>query len=156
MAICGRCGTIMPAMPGAKCPACGAASDAPPPATHTTVEQPTETAAAPRPVPTAIDKVALGYNLVIYAALALLAAVILESLHTSVAGGFNLLSFVLALAGVVMMATGLGWSIAVRILLAVLMFIPIVNLVTALAMVVKSTRVLKAAGWRIGFLVVKP
>jgi hypothetical protein len=158
MATCRRCGTIMAAVPGAKCPACGAINDplpAPAPAPDTTVEPRAEAPSAVRPVPAALDQVALGYNLVIYAALALLAAIVLGTLHNALLGGLNLLCFLLALAGVLLMATGMGWSSGLRIVLAVLMFIPIVNLVTAMAMIAKASMVLKGAGRRIGFLGVK-
>lgn len=169
MATCARCSTIMPGTPGAKCPACGAintplpAAEAPrarDDAARAREDSPRATLlpareAEARPMPTAIEKVALGLTLVLWAAGALLLAIVTAALEKQVAGIFNLACFLLALGGVVLMAWGQGLPVVVRVVLAMLMFVPIVNLVIVLVMAARAMKALKASGYRVGFMSVR-
>lgn len=64
----------------------------------------------------------------------------------------NLVALVLSIVGIVSLAIGLGNGIALRILYVVLMFIPLVNLITLLILNSKATRMLRAAGYEVGLL----
>jgi hypothetical protein len=56
----------------------------------------------------------------------------------------------LSLVGVLRLSRGLGVRMPFRVLLALLLFVPFVNLVALAIMNGKATRVLRAAGYRVG------
>ena len=170
MATCARCGTIMAGTPGAKCPSCGAvnhaaparqatpaaqAAFAPAPEVPTSRETPAPQATASRPVPTAIEKVALGLTLIMWAAAALLVAFVAAMASPEVGSAFQFACFALALAGVLLVGTGEGLSMGARVAHAILMFLPVANLILALLMAARAMRDLKAAGYTIGFMGVR-
>jgi hypothetical protein len=170
MATCARCGTIMAGTPGAKCPSCGAVNNARPvadvPAAPRAVptaptepppphESPAPRATASRPLPTAIEKVALGLTLIMWAAAALLLAIIAAMASPEVGSVFQFACFALALAGVLLIGTGEGLSVGTRVVHAILMFLPLANLILALVMASRAMHDLKAAGYTIGFMSVK-
>ena len=64
----------------------------------------------------------------------------------------GLFTFVLSIVGVVKMGSGLGYHIALRVLLAVLLIVPCVSLIVLLVLSVKSTKVLKDHGYTVGLL----
>ena len=169
MATCARCGTIMAGTPGAKCPSCGAVNNAAParqatpaaqafapaPEAPTSRETPAPQATASPPVPTAIEKVALGLTLIMWAAAALLVAVVAAMASPAVGSVFQFACFALALAGVLLVGTGQGLSVGTRVVHAILMFLPVANLILALIMAARAMRDLKAAGYAIGFMSVR-
>jgi hypothetical protein len=70
---------------------------------------------------------------------------------TALALIFGLSGLVLGMTGVLRLAAGLHYRMPIRILLAVLTLVPIVNLVTLAILNSKATRVLRTAGYKVGF-----
>lgn len=68
-----------------------------------------------------------------------------------VAGAAFLVAFVLSVVGQWRMADGLGISTALRVLMVILLFIPLVNIVILLILSSRTTRTLREAGYRVGF-----
>lgn len=62
---------------------------------------------------------------------------------------------VAAIYGVYRLCTGLGYSIGIKIVLMILMFIPLVNLITLVILSFKATKKLRGAGYEVGLLGVK-
>jgi hypothetical protein len=157
----------MAGLPGAKCPSCGAIAKGAPERPKEAVvepraEPPEMPASAPearagvRPMPTPIQKAALGLTLVIYAVatylLSLFATMASPDLGTLV--GF--VAFALALGGMVLMGLGLQFTGVGMMLAVVATFIPLVNIVAVLVVASRAMQALKAAGYRIGFMGAKP
>jgi hypothetical protein len=59
---------------------------------------------------------------------------------------------VYALVGVVKICSGLGKSQNQKILFMVLSFVPLVNLVVLIYLSIKTTRLLRDAGWEVGLM----
>ena len=94
-----------------------------------------------------------GQKLVIYAFLIYLAAVPLQrALHPLLAFPVLLVAMGMALVGVLRLARGLDWPTAARVALVVLMFVPLLNLVTLLVLNSRANRVLRGAGYTVGLL----
>jgi hypothetical protein len=62
-----------------------------------------------------------------------------------------LVAFVLSVVGQWRMAEGLGISTALRVVMVILLFIPLLNIVILLILSSRTTRVLRQAGYRVGF-----
>lgn len=60
-----------------------------------------------------------------------------------------------AIYGAYRLCTGLDYSTSIKILVAVLLFIPLINLVTLIFLSVKGTKVLRSAGYEVGLFGVK-
>jgi len=100
-----------------------------------------------------LSDVESGQKLVIYAILVNFAAAPLQrALHPLLAAPVFFLAVGMALLGVVRLSRGLAWSTGARIALVVLMFVPLVNLVTLLVVNSRANRVLRNAGYTIGLL----
>jgi hypothetical protein len=99
-----------------------------------------------------LNRIASGQRLMIIAILVALSA----NLLVPFIGGFALvISFgasVASIVGVVRLAHALGSPGAVCFLFAVLMLVPVVNLVLILVMSMRATRALRAAGYQVGLL----
>ncbi len=96
--------------------------------------------------------VASGQKLVVYACMVYLAA---GGLQPSVGPAASLLALpalVMALIGVFQVVTGLSWSPLAKAFTLVLMFVPLINLITLLVVNSKATSALRNAGYRVGFL----
>lgn len=63
---------------------------------------------------------------------------------------------VFAVAAVLKMCSGLGKSQNQKILFMVLSFVPLVNLVLLIYLSIKTTRLLRDAGWTVGLFGAKP
>ncbi|MFI4882189.1 MAG: hypothetical protein ACIAQU_06350 [Phycisphaerales bacterium JB064] len=67
----------------------------------------------------------------------------------------QLVSFAVSIASIVVIVllTGaLGWSVVGRVVAALLMFCPIISLITLLVINSKATNALKAAGYKVGLM----
>ena len=62
----------------------------------------------------------------------------------------SLIALVLAIVGVAKLASGLGINIAVIILCCMLLFIPLINLITLFVLSSKATHLLQANGYKVG------
>jgi hypothetical protein len=64
----------------------------------------------------------------------------------------SLAGSVVAIVGVVRLSGALGNAVIVRILYAIAMLIPLVNLLIMVLLSMRATRELRAGGYRVGFL----
>jgi len=99
-----------------------------------------------------IESVAAGQKLVIYAVLAYFFAAALRVVIGPLAFLVLFVSLGLAIAGIVKLGEGLGFSTLAKIGCVVLMFVPLVGLIMLLVLNSKATARLRAAGYRVGFL----
>jgi hypothetical protein len=93
-----------------------------------------------------------GHKLLSYAILTNVSA---AGLRVLVAGGFGLLSVVglaLSLVAIFRLATGMGYSTAVKVLLTLAMLVPVASLGVMLILSRRATRRLRDAGYRFGLL----
>jgi hypothetical protein len=114
---------------------------------------------APRaPVDSLIDEsanvrqVMMGQKLVIYSILVNLAAMLLQGLTGAPGFPVGLAALVFSIYAVLRLAGGLGMRLWSKVLLTVLMFVPLINLVTLLIVNTRATRLLRDAGYRVGLL----
>jgi uncharacterized membrane protein YhaH (DUF805 family) len=106
-----------------------------------------------RPVVTeGLETLISGHKLLSYA---ILMNVCSAGLKVLVARGFGLLSVValaLSLVATFRLASGMGYSRGVKILLTLAMLVPVVSLVVLLTLSSRATRRLRDAGYKIGLL----
>jgi hypothetical protein len=99
-----------------------------------------------------LREVARGQKLTIYSILLNLASFALGSVSPVLGMLASLAAAGLAIYGVVTLSTGLRIAVWVRVVLALLMFVPVANLVTLVVLNLRATRRLRDAGYRIGLL----
>lgn len=99
-----------------------------------------------------IEKVASGQKMIIYAILCHFAGVAVLTTLGPYGLIFSVAALTLAIIGFIRLASGLGYSIPVRILLILLMLVPLISLITLLVLNSKATNRLRKAGYRVGFL----
>ena len=99
-----------------------------------------------------IERVASGQKLIIYAILINIVATILQMAVHPAIGLVGLVSLVMSIIGVVKLATGLSSSLIAKIIYVVLMFIPLINLITLLVLNSRATKELRANGYKVGLL----
>ena len=121
------------------------------------VEQPVSSQGASQPPPDP-DRVAKGYRVLMFAFVVLVVAVILD-MNMTAGSGTRLLSYTLTLTflivsivGSVMICRALGYSIVAVIACAIAMFIPLVDLLVMLLLAQRAMKVMRAAGYKIGFI----
>jgi hypothetical protein len=75
------------------------------------------------------------------------------------AGGTPLLGLIVALTALVMslvgifrVGSGMGFGVAAKILLVILMFVPLANLITLLVLNSRATKLLREAGYTVGLM----
>ena len=114
---------------------------------------------APRaPVDSPIDEsanirqVMRGQKLVIYSILVNVAAMLLQGLIGTAGLLVGLAALAFSIYAVLRLAGGLGMRLGSKALLTVLMFLPLINLLTLLVVNGRATRVLRDAGYRVGLL----
>ncbi len=101
----------------------------------------------------AVEELAAGQRMVIFAILINISSIVLaQAVHQYFGLGVAVLGAVLAVVGVLKMATGLGLSPVVKILVVILMFVPCISLLTLLILNQKATTILKEAGYKVGLL----
>jgi hypothetical protein len=102
---------------------------------------------------TTLAKVASGQRLIIIAILLQVLSAVLKVAVGNPAGvGAALVGLVLAFVGLFQMAAGLRIAIGWRVLFAVLLLIPLVGLITLVALNSRATRALRAGGYHVGLL----
>jgi hypothetical protein len=99
-----------------------------------------------------IKKVASGQKLIIYAILVNFLTVGLQVAFGHIAGLVAIIAVVLSVIGIFRLASGLGYSVGIKILLVVLMFVPLINIITLLMLNSSATKALRAAGFKVGLL----
>jgi hypothetical protein len=99
-----------------------------------------------------IDAIAAGQKLVIYAIL----VYFLAAASRMAIGPLAILVFLaalgLAIAGILKLGEGMGFSTLTKVVCVVLMFVPLGGLIMLLVLNSKATSRLRAAGWRVGLL----
>jgi hypothetical protein len=104
----------------------------------------------------AIEQVAIGQKLILYAIVANLATFALTAALGGKAGIFLSLvavgSLVLTIVGITRLGSGLGYSVAPRVLLIVVAFIPFANLAMLLLTNAQATKALREAGYKVGLM----
>ena len=102
------------------------------------------------------EDIASGQKLVIYAILAYFLAMVLQSTLGPIGSIFSGLVVIgalfMALFGIWQLSTGLGHPAPLRLLWIILMFVPLVNLLTMVILSAKGTSRLRAAGYTVGLL----
>jgi hypothetical protein len=99
-----------------------------------------------------IESVASGQKLIIYAILINLAATVLQiAVHPAI-GLLGLVSLVMSIIGIIKLSTGLGSSLIAKIIYVVLMFLPLINLITLLVLNASATKALRANGYKVGLM----
>jgi hypothetical protein len=99
-----------------------------------------------------LNEVAEGQRWIIYAILVNVAAIVLRTAVSDVWALLGLVSAGLAIVGVIRLATGLGYSTGIKVLLVILVFIPVVSLITLAILSSRATTALKAGGYKVGLL----
>ena len=97
-----------------------------------------------------IEKVASGQKMVIYSIVLNLVTMALQMAVGAVAGLVGIGAIVLALIGIFRIGSGMELSLVVKILLVILMFVPLVNLLTLVVLNARATARLRDAGYRVG------
>lgn len=99
-----------------------------------------------------IDAIAGGQKLVIFAILVYFIAAASRLAIGQLALLIALVSLGLAIAGIIKLSAGMGFSTLTKIVCVVLMFVPLVGLLMLLVLNSKATTRLQAAGYRVGLL----
>lgn len=99
-----------------------------------------------------LNRVASGQRLVIFALLGSIAAVAIQMAVSDIGIILSLAASVVAIVGIVRLAGGLGSSVIGRVVYAVLMIVPLVNLIVMVILSSRATKALRAAGYEVGFL----
>lgn len=117
---------------------------------------PYETPAAPLGDPAneteEIEKVKKGQKLIIYALLINISAYLVQMVAGQVAVVVTIASIIMALVGLYYLSKGLGMSILTKIFVLILLFLPLLNILTMLVLNSKATAKLRAAGYKVGLL----
>ena len=99
------------------------------------------------------EKVRSGQKMLIYAILLNFVNFALQAAGTPLLGLLvALTALVMSLVGIFRVASGMGFGIAVKILLVILMFVPLVNLITLLILNSRATKLLREAGYTVGLM----
>jgi len=99
-----------------------------------------------------IEQLVSGQKLVIYAILVYLAIILVRTAVGPIAGLLAIGSLVLSIMGILRISEGLGYGTGTKVLLFILMFVPLVGLITLLVLNSKATSLLRAAGYKVGLL----
>ena len=120
--------------------------------TYNPYEAPKADIAAPPASDADIEQVAGAQKLIIFSILGYFAGAAAQTFLGPI-GVLVVLGAVLAgLVGTFRLCSGLGYSMPVRVILIVLMFVPLVSLVVLLVLNAKATARLRAAGYHVGLL----
>lgn len=99
-----------------------------------------------------IEQVLGGQKLVIYAILVYLATILVRGGGEAIAALLAIASLVLSLMGILRISSGLGYGTGTKVVLVILMFVPLVGLITLLVLNSKATNRLREAGYKVGLL----
>jgi hypothetical protein len=106
----------------------------------------------PTDQPTSIEKVATGQKLIIYAILVNFLTMGLVAAFGDIAALLGIVAIVLSLTGLMRLGSGLHYSTGKKILLVLLMFVPLISIITLAILNSRATKALRAAGYRVGLL----
>jgi hypothetical protein len=99
-----------------------------------------------------LDRIASGQRLMIYAVLVSMAGMALRTAMGPPAAVISLAATVVAIVAAARLSSALGSGIAMRVFYCLAMIIPIINLVVMLILSSRSTRALRAGGYKVGLL----
>jgi hypothetical protein len=99
-----------------------------------------------------LNRVASGQRLMVLSVLVSFFAGPLRGSIGDAALVIGIAATIMAIVGAVRLAGALGNSIGMRIVYAVLMIVPLVNLITMLFLSSRATKQLREAGYRVGLL----
>ena len=105
-----------------------------------------------------IQDIASGQKIVIYAIVANFLVSVSQRSTPELGVTLVILSLLVSAAGVYgayRLCTGLDYSIGIKALVIILLFIPFISLITLIFLSVKGTKVLRQAGYEVGFFGVK-
>ena len=97
-------------------------------------------------------KIMTGQKLIIYAILVYLALVFLAASVGQIAQLLIIIPLIMSIIGVVRMSTGMKHPIWWRIVLVILLFIPLINIITLASLSSRATLRLRNAGFKVGLL----
>lgn len=120
--------------------------------TYNPYEAPKADVAEPVASDAGIEQVASAQKLIIYGILAYFAAAAIRASMGPIGLFVGLGALAMGLVGTYRLCSGLGFSMATRVILMVLMFVPLVGLIVLLVLNSKATAKLRAAGYRVGLL----
>ncbi len=99
------------------------------------------------------EKVRSGQKLLIYAILLNFVTMALQAAGVPLLGLLVVVAALgMSLVGIFRVASGMGSGIVLKILLVILMFVPLVNLITLLLLNSRATKVLREAGYTVGLM----
>ena len=99
-----------------------------------------------------IERVASGQKLIIYAIVINILATVLQLAIHPILGLLGLVSLVMAVIGVIKLTAGLSASVISKVIYVILMFVPVINLITLLILNSRATRELRAKGYKVGLM----
>ena len=99
-----------------------------------------------------MEKLARGQKLVIYAVLAYFLAVAAQYVFGPLVVLLLLGCLVMSLVGVIQVLSVLDSHLAVKILLFILLFLPLINMLVLLRVNSRATKTLREAGYTVGFM----
>ncbi|KZC36997.1 MULTISPECIES: hypothetical protein [Rhodanobacter] len=120
--------------------------------TYNPYEAPKADIAAPPASDAGIGQVASAQKLIIYSILAYFAGAAARVWLGPVGVLVVLAAALMGLIGTFRLCSGLGYSMLVRVILIVLMFVPLISLIVLLVLNAKATARLRAAGYHVGLL----
>lgn len=105
-----------------------------------------------------MDDVASGQRMLILAILVNIVALVARGAGADwlVFGPVSVLAGVAAVFGLLRMTNGLGATSGMQVVLVILVFIPVVSLITLAMVNSRATKALRAAGYEVGFLGARP
>lgn len=120
--------------------------------TYNPYEAPKAAMASPVASDAGIEQVASAQKLIIFSILAYFAGAAAQTFLGPIGLLLVLGAVLMGLIGTFRLCSGLGYSMAVRVILIVLMFVPLVSLIVLLVLNARATARLRAAGYRVGLL----
>ncbi|MCC6633211.1 MAG: hypothetical protein IT482_14195 [Gammaproteobacteria bacterium] len=103
-----------------------------------------------------LKRIASGQRIIIYSLLGSFFAYAMQLMVSSVAVVLTLAAFIVSIVGAVRLAGALGRGVVWQVVYAILMVIPLINLLAMLALSSQATRALRKGGYRVGFLGARP
>jgi hypothetical protein len=97
-----------------------------------------------------LNRVASGQRLVVVSLIVSLAALGLRAAVGEAGMLISLFGSIIGIVGVVRLSSALGSHVVVRVLYAICMLLPLVNLLIMARLSAKATKALRAAGYRVG------
>jgi len=99
-----------------------------------------------------LKKVASGQRIIMVAlVLNLLLAFVIAAAGKHIGLAASIVTIAVTFVGIVRLSSGMRYAVGWRLFLAVLILIPLVNLITLLILNARATRTLRGGGYRVGF-----